>query len=95
MGEVEWDSPLSDELLLKWKKITSELNCLEEVMVPRCYLKFNSPCQVIQIHGFCNASERAFAAVVYMRSVYEDGHGQEFQKGYSSGYKGGIWGCNP
>ena len=72
VGEVEWDSPLSGELLLKRKKITSELNCLEEVMVPHCYFKFDSQCRVIQIHGFCDASERAFAAVVYMRSVYED-----------------------
>ena len=47
VGEDECDSPLSGELLLKWKKITSELNCLEEVMVPRCYFKFDSPCRVI------------------------------------------------
>ena len=66
-------NPLSGELLLKWKRITSELSCLEEVTVPRCYLKFSSPCRVIQIHGFCDASERAFAGVIYMRSVYDDG----------------------
>ena len=71
--EAEWDSPLSGELLLKWKRITSELSCLEGVTVPRCYFKFSSPCQAIQIHGFCDASERAFAGVVYMRSVYKDG----------------------
>ena len=71
--EAEWDSPSSGELLLKWKRITSELSCLEGVTVPRCYFKFSLPCQAIQIHGFCDASERAFAGVVYMRSVYEGG----------------------
>ena len=41
--------------------------------VPCCYFKFSSPHRVIQIHGFCDASERALAGVVYIRSVYDDG----------------------
>jgi hypothetical protein len=28
----------------------------------------------IQLHGFSDASKRAYGALVYMRSVYEDGH---------------------
>ena len=74
MCKTEWDSPLSGELLSKWKRITSGLSLLEGVSVPRCYFKFNSPCRGIQIHGFCDASERAFAGIIYMRSEYENGN---------------------
>ena len=28
----------------------------------------------IQIHGFCDASFQAYAAVLYFHSVYSDGH---------------------
>ena len=43
------------------------------VEVPHCYFKFHAPCQGTQIHGFCDASERAFTAVVNMRLGYEVG----------------------
>ena len=49
----------------------SELSCLDGIKIPGCY--FNSPIQNTQLHGFCDASEQAFGAVVYMRSVYENG----------------------
>ena len=72
-GKIEWDMPLSDELLHNWRGIISELDCLDHVKVPRCYLEFNSPVLITQLHRFSDASELAFAAVIYMRSVYKDG----------------------
>lgn len=69
--QVNWDDPLTGELLTKWRKIISQLNCLNSVQVPRCYFSGN-PCTK-QLHGFCDASDKAFAAVVYLRSVYDNG----------------------
>lgn len=73
VGKVEWDAPLSIELLHNWRSIISELSYLDGVKVPKCYLKFNSLLLATQLHGFSDVSELAFAAVVYMRSLYEDG----------------------
>ena len=67
--QVNWDDPLSSELLTKWRNILSQLHCLNSVQVPRCYFG-GDPCTTRQLHGFCDASDRAFAAVVYLRSVY-------------------------
>ena len=69
--QVNWDDPLSGELLTKWRKILSQLCCLNNVQVPRCYFS-GDPC-TRQLHGFCDASDRAFAAVVYLRSMYDNG----------------------
>ena len=72
VGEVDWDAPLSGDVLLKWKKITGDIGLLNKVAVPCCYFKFESTRQTTQLHGFCDASERTFVAVVYLRSVYDD-----------------------
>ena len=69
--QVNWDDPLSSELLTKWRNILSQLHCLNSVQVPRCYFG-GDPCTTRQLHGFCDASDRAFAAVVYLRSVYDN-----------------------
>ena len=70
--QLDWDDPLSGELLSRWKKIIAELRCLNGVLVPRCYFRSTQSCTSRQLHGFCDASDRAFAAVVYLRSVYDD-----------------------
>ena len=64
--KIEWNTPLSDKLLQNWRGIISELDCLDHVKVPRYYLEFNSPVLTTQLHGFGDASELVFAAVIYM-----------------------------
>ena len=75
VDEVDWDAPLSDEVSLKWRKITGDVGLLNKVAIPHCYkiFKFESSSLTTQLHGFCDASERAFVAVVYLRSAYSDG----------------------
>ena len=52
----------------------SSLIQLNNVRVPRCYFNSSMVPTDIQIHAFSDASKRAYAAVVYLRSEYEDGH---------------------
>jgi len=52
LSELDWDSPLSGELLFKWKRIISEPSCLNEVVVPCCNFEFDSPCQTTQYMDF-------------------------------------------
>ena len=41
-------------------------NQVSEVLLP------SEPCSAVQLHGFCDASEAAMAAVVYIRTSYSD-----------------------
>ena len=60
-----WDEPLSDPLKERWKKLALGLWVKNMLKIPRCYLpKRNGN---ILLLGFCDASVKAYAAVVYIR----------------------------
>ena len=68
-----WDDPLPDKVLVQWQKIVSGLQSLNGMKVPRCYFDSNRTVAYSQLHGFSDASDQAFAAVVYFRASYSDG----------------------
>ena len=45
---------------------------LEQVQLPRCYFSADKKPFLCQLHGFCDASEKAYAAVIYLCTVYTD-----------------------
>lgn len=65
---VSWDSPLSPTLNKQWVQFSSELSLLSLVRIPRFIL----PTQSADIVGFADASNTAYAAVVYLRVFYQD-----------------------
>ena len=69
--KTNWDSELKGETLKKWKSILQELNMTDCYRIPRCYFS-HQPIDV-QLHGFCDASERAYAAVVFFSSTSSEG----------------------
>ena len=73
---TDWDEQLSDGLLKRWNSLIAELQTLNSVRIPRCYFDSHSESLLksAQLHCFSDASERAYAAVIYLRSLYEDGH---------------------
>ena len=70
---VEWDEELSDQHLEKWNLLISDLQSLNNVCVPRCYFEMYNKVLSVQLHCFSDASEKAYAAVTYLRSKYESG----------------------
>ena len=71
-----WDDPLEGKILDEWNRAIGELECLNTVRIPRCYFDPQSHPTEIQIHAFSDASNTAYAAVVYTRSSYENGNVQ-------------------
>ena len=71
---MNWDDPLEGDQANKWNQLVKEFCTINHVHVPRCYfqVKRNHP-RTHQLHGFCDASDKALAAVVYLRTEHENG----------------------
>lgn len=66
---IGWDDPVPSPINDSWKRWKSELPCLSGISMPRCY--YPKEVQIVkrELHGFSDASENAYAAVVYLRMV--------------------------
>jgi len=65
-----WDEPLAGEMLDTWNLLINDLSLLSSIQVPRCYYRLKQTPVSVQLHGFSDASELAYAAVVYIRCDY-------------------------
>lgn len=63
--QMEWDLPLEESLGVEWRKFKQNLHALKNVKIPRWYQI--RPSSTVQLHGFADASEKAYAAVVYLK----------------------------
>ena len=54
-------------------RILDDLGSLIEAKVPRCYFQFIEESRHHEIHGFSDTSDKAYAAVVYLRATYANG----------------------
>lgn len=63
----DWDQPLAPDLLAKWKELIEELELCPVMSLPRCIWN-GPPTEGVScsLHGFCDASKHAYAAVVYL-----------------------------
>ncbi|XP_076649206.1 uncharacterized protein LOC143356978 [Halictus rubicundus] len=70
-ANLNWDESIPKALFTKWMNFKHELPILSQFKVPRQIIQVNSV--DIQLHGFCDASERAYGACIYLRSVNNTG----------------------
>ena len=70
---VVWDDPVPDEIQNAWRRWRSELQALSCKHLPRCYFPKEVKVDSLQVHGFSDASEAAYAGVVYLRIVDTEG----------------------
>ena len=66
-SKLDWDQPLNGELLHKWQSLISDLRVGPPISIPRYFLNdIHSEVKSYSLHGFCDASKDAYAAVVYL-----------------------------
>ena len=68
-----WDEPLNEVLSHEWNQLIEDLCGGTTVSIPRSYLAGMEAVILYRcLCGFCDASERAYAAVIYLVQVTED-----------------------
>lgn len=68
--DLDWDDKLPVDILEKWSLIRDDLQHVSVIQIPRSLA--HSLSQPIELHGFCDASNSAYAAVVYSRILQID-----------------------
>ncbi|XP_036145373.1 uncharacterized protein LOC118646483 [Monomorium pharaonis] len=63
---IGWDESVPMHIHKAWDAIKAQLNLLNNLQIPRAVLSSEKHSQ-IQIHGFCDASEKAYGACIYLR----------------------------
>lgn len=72
LAGLHWDDPLPEPLQSKWIMYRDNLKELENIRVNR-WLGNRGSQKSIDLHGFCDASNLAYAAAIYCRVVQQDG----------------------
>ena len=70
--KVDWDDPVPQTIREAWLQWRCELSLLANKPIPRCYFPKTVQVTSFQLHGFSDASELAYAGVVYLRMVDSD-----------------------
>ncbi|XP_073831493.1 uncharacterized protein [Musca autumnalis] len=62
---IDWDEILSQDIVSDWLRFQADFPSIDKIRIPR-WVHF-TPASTVQFHGFCDASESAYAAALYVR----------------------------
>lgn len=68
LSGLEWDDELTPELATEWHTYRENLLETSQFSIPR-WVKTKADDVLVELHGFCDASEVAYAAAVYIRVI--------------------------
>ncbi|XP_065073868.1 uncharacterized protein LOC135697936 [Ochlerotatus camptorhynchus] len=66
--KCDWDESLPEAMQNFWIEYRRNLSALDSLSIPR-WVVFCTDLASIQIHGFCDASKKAYGACLYLRST--------------------------
>lgn len=71
-SKVGWDDELREDQYVDWLKWVRSLSALKQFRVPRCLTPKHALFEKAQLHVFCDASIKAYAASIYVRFIVPD-----------------------
>ena len=73
LANLGWDDKLPENLQSKWQQLLSSLRQMNDIRIDRLVIPHQGPVN-IQLHGFCDTSEYAYGACLYIRSTDQQHH---------------------
>ena len=73
LSKLGWDEHLDGDLLKEWNVIIDGLSDASDICVPRIYADMSRDVDCVELHGFADASVKAYGCCIYMRVKYVDG----------------------
>ncbi|XP_063994615.1 uncharacterized protein LOC135172511 [Diachasmimorpha longicaudata] len=70
--KLDWDDSVPTEIYTQWHEFVSQLPLLNEIQFRRQAISSEQ----FDLHGFCDASNRAYGACIYLRSISPTGEVQ-------------------
>ena len=70
--KVDWDEELNEDFTAQQREWREQLPSLKNITLPRSYF-LTAKSTSVELHGFSDGSDLAYAAVVYLRATYENG----------------------
>ena len=67
-----WDESLPQYLSDQWQRFREELHCINQIEFSRSLIE-SAKIINIELHGFCDSSQRAYGCVVYAKVFYING----------------------
>uniref|UniRef100_A0A1Y1L2W0 Uncharacterized protein n=1 Tax=Photinus pyralis TaxID=7054 RepID=A0A1Y1L2W0_PHOPY len=65
LSNLAWDQEVPEEMGMEWKKFQEGNSTVGEIQLPRWIHYCDGS---LELHGFCDASEKAYGAVIYTKS---------------------------
>lgn len=72
LSGIDWDEELPDNLLEEWLTYRCKITDIIDFSIPR-WIQAKEDDTYREIHGFCDASNAAYAGVVYLRTIDANG----------------------
>ncbi|GFY01816.1 uncharacterized protein TNCV_1468061 [Trichonephila clavipes] len=69
--QLQWDERVPPDITLEWEQLSKDVQFVKDIKIPR-FLFVDSDNQ-LHLFGFSDASEKAYAAAIYCRSVSDTG----------------------
>lgn len=63
-----WDDTLPDDINSEWQKIRQDIENINKIQIPRWLGTGGVTCK-LELHGFCDASQKAYACAIYSKII--------------------------